>query len=63
MNTKYYFTFDKSNEDIPVLVVFEDNGWALMGPSSKVVNIFTGDEAERIWKTLTTKAIVEYKEK
>ena len=51
---KYIITFDKSNEDIPTLVVSEENYFAL-NPSMNIVKIFTGKEAVRIWNKLSGK--------
>ncbi len=41
-------TYDKSNEDIPVLCVTENNFLSV-----SVLNIFTGEKAEKLYKELT----------
>ena len=48
---KYIVTFDKSNEDIPTLVVARESWFSLM-PSTEIVQVVTGDEAVRIWNKL-----------
>lgn len=52
---KYVVTFDKSNEDIPTLVISRENYFSIGGPMVDIVNIITGDEATRIWDSLTKK--------
>ena len=54
MTNKIYITFDKSNEDIPTLVVFTE-GWSLTGSNMTVQNIITGDRAVELWDRLTKK--------
>ena len=57
MDNKFYITFDKSNEDIPTLVVFTETSYfALGGPTMTVHNIITGDEAVKIWDRLSKKS-------
>lgn len=41
-------TYDKSNEDIPVMCVSENNLFSIA-----VVKIFTGEKAEQLFKELT----------
>ena len=48
---KIIVTFDKSQEDIPTLVVAEE-GWSYLSPSIVVKNVITGDRAVQIWKEL-----------
>lgn len=51
----YEISFDKSNEDIPVLTVATTN-YSWLGQSSlNVVNVITGQEAIDIWNKLTKK--------
>lgn len=51
MNYSYFISFDKSDKDVPVLTVFEMNGF--LKPTVKVVNVFTGDEATDLYNKLT----------
>lgn len=51
----YKITFDKSNEDIPTLIVARESCFSLT-PSLDIVNIITGDEAVRIFNKITNKA-------
>ena len=53
--SKYVVSFDKSNEDIPTLVVSCENYFSL-GPTVDIVKVITGDEATRIWDSLTKKS-------
>lgn len=46
-------TYDKSNEDTPVMCVAESNLFSIA-----VVKMFTGEKAERIYKELTGQDIV-----
>ena len=55
MENKFYITFDKSQEDIPTLIVFTDSGWALGGTSFRVLNTITGDKAVQMWEELKGK--------
>lgn len=48
---KIIVTFDKSQEDIPTLVVAEE-GWSYLNPSIVVKNVITGDRAVQIWEEL-----------
>lgn len=56
----YKITFDKSNEDIPTLIVARESCFSLT-PSLDIVNIITGDEAVMIFDKLTNKAESEEK--
>lgn len=55
MNNRIIVTFDKSQEDIPVLMTFRENYFSYLSnnPSINVINTITGDEANRIWNMLT----------
>ena len=48
---KIIVTFDKSQEDIPTLVVAEE-GWNYLSTSIVVKNVITGDRALQIWEEL-----------
>ena len=48
---KIIVTFNKSQEDIPTLVVAEE-GWSYLSPSIVVKNVITGDRAVQIWEEL-----------
>ena len=51
---KIIVTYDKSNEDIPTLVVGREEGHSLLGPSTmRIDKIITGQKAEDIWEELT----------
>lgn len=52
---KYYFEIEKSNEGITTLIVYMANDYSLFGVSPRIVNVFTGVEAENIYKKLTEK--------
>lgn len=52
---KYVVSFDKSNEDVPVLVVSRENYFSIGGPSIDIVKVITGNEATEIWNDLTKK--------
>ena len=54
---KYIITFDKSDEDIPTLVVMRESSLIYQfNPSIDIVKIITGDDAVRIFEELTKKA-------
>ena len=53
MNYSYFISFDKSDKDVPVLTVFEKNGF--LEPVVKVAKVFTGDEATDLYNKLTKK--------
>ena len=57
MNDRLIITFEKSQEDIPVLIVGMENHMAYItgGPSLTIINMFTGDKAVEIWNTLENK--------
>ena len=52
---KYIVTFDKSNEDIPTLIVSRETYFAL-SPGMDIVSVITGDKAVRIFNELSGKA-------
>lgn len=52
MTGKLIVTFDKSQEDIPTLVVSKE-GWSIIYPSMEITNVFTGKKAESLWRKLT----------
>ena len=53
MNYNYFISFNKSDKDVPVLTVFEKNGF--LEPVVKVAKVFTGDEATDLYNKLTKK--------
>ena len=55
MSDKIIVTFNKSQEDIPVLMSFRENSFAYLSnsPSITVINTITGNEAIEIWNMLT----------
>ena len=48
-------TYEKSNEDIPVLCV-TGNGFLSMTPN--VIKLFTGEKAEQLYKELTGQNVI-----
>ena len=46
-------TYEKSNEDIPVICVAENNFFSVT-----VVKMFTGEKAEQLYKELTGQNVV-----
>ncbi|WP_270361693.1 hypothetical protein [Eubacterium ramulus] len=55
MDGNIFISFDKSQDDIPVLTVFKKYE-PLLGPSTiSVLNCITGDDAVDIYKKLTGK--------
>lgn len=57
MNNRIFVTFDKSQEDIPTLMTFQENTFAYItgGPNITVLNVITGDRAIDIWNELSKK--------
>lgn len=55
MSRTLTLTYDKSNEDTPVLCVTE-NGFLSMTPN--VIKIFTGEKAEQLYKELTGQNVI-----
>ena len=41
---KYYFVFEESQEGIPTLIIYRDDGMLMFGSTPKVVNVFTGEK-------------------
>ena len=52
---KYILSFDKSNEDIPTLVVGRESYFTLGPAGIDIVNVITGDRAVAIWNELSKK--------
>ena len=51
---KIIVTYDKSNENIPTLVVGREDGYSLLGGVSlRIEKVITGQKAEDIWEDLT----------
>jgi hypothetical protein len=46
-------TYDKSNEDLPVMCVAESNLFSIT-----VIKIFTGEKAESLYKELTGQNVI-----
>lgn len=46
-------TYDKSNEDLPVMCVAESNLFSIT-----VIKMFTGEKAEQLYKELTGQNVV-----
>ena len=46
-------TYDKSNEDVPVMCVAESNMFSIT-----VIKMFTGDRAEQLYKELTGQNVI-----
>lgn len=56
MNNKIIVTFDKSDEDVPVLCVARETMSILsLSPGIDISKVITGKEAEELWKKLTCK--------
>ena len=57
MNNRLIINIEKSQEDIPVLIVGMENHMVYItgGPSLTIINMFTGDKAVEIWNTLKNK--------
>lgn len=51
---KITVTFDKSQEDIPTLVVAEDS-YGFLNSNLIIKNIISGEKAVKLWKELTEK--------
>lgn len=54
---KYVVTFDKSNEDVPTLIVARESCFSFT-PSLDIVRVITGEEAVDIWNRLERKVEV-----
>ena len=46
-------TYEKSNEDIPVMCILENNIF-----SNAVIKIFTGEKAEQLYKEITWQNVI-----
>ena len=55
MSDRIIVTFDKSQEDIPVLMSFRENSFVYLSnsPAITVINTITGNEAIDTWNRLT----------
>lgn len=56
MSDKFTVSFDKSDEDIPVLIVMRE-GYSsyLSAPSMNIKKVITGDKALQLYNELTKK--------
>ena len=56
MSDKFTVSFDKSDEDIPVLIVMRE-GYSsyLSAPSMNIKKVITGDKAQQLYDELTKK--------
>lgn len=52
-------SYEKSNEDIPVMCVAESN---LLSSTTTVVKMFTGEKAEQLYKELTGQNVYQSRE-
>lgn len=59
MSDRIIVTFDKSQEDIPVLMSFRENLFVYFSnsPAITVINTITGKEAIEIWNSLTKEVV------
>ena len=59
MSDRIIVTFDKSQEDIPVLMTFRENSFLYFNnsPAIKLINTITGNEAIDIWNRLTKSGV------
>lgn len=55
MSEKLIVTYDKSQEDVPVLVVGKEGYGFGFNPSINVIKVITGDKAEQTYRNLTLK--------
>lgn len=55
MEDNIFISFDKSQDDIPVLTVFKKYDQLLGSSTISVLNCITGDDAVDIYKKLTGK--------
>lgn len=53
MSEKLIVTYDKSQEDVPVLMVGREGYGFGLNPSINVIKVITGDEAEQMYRNLT----------
>lgn len=57
MSEKLIVTYDKSQEDVPVLVVGREGYGFGFNPSVNVIKVITGDKAEQMYRNLTLKDV------
>lgn len=50
---KLTITYDKSNEDLPVMCVAQDDIF-----SNRIIKMFTGERAEQLYKELTGQNVI-----
>lgn len=50
---KLTITYEKSNEDLPVMCVAQDDIF-----SSRIIKMFTGERAEQLYKELTGQNVI-----
>lgn len=55
MSEKLIVTYDKSQEDVPVLVVGREGYGFGFNPSISVIKVITGGKAEQMYRNLTLK--------
>lgn len=55
MSEKLIVTYDKSQEDVPVLMVGREGYGFGFNPSINVIKVITGDKAEQMYRNLTLK--------
>ena len=55
MSEKLIVTYDKSQEDVPVLMVGREGYSFGLNPSINIVKVITGDKAEQMYRDLTLK--------
>ena len=56
MSDKFTVTFDKSDEDIPVLMVGREGyGGFMSAPTMNIQKVITGDRAVQLYDELTSK--------
>lgn len=55
MSERLIVTYDKSQEDVPVLVVGREGYGFSFNPSINVIKVITGDKAEQMYRNLTLK--------
>lgn len=53
MSNNYGFIFEKSKENVPVLIIYEINRFSMFNEPFNVIAIHTGDEAEKMWHDMT----------
>lgn len=63
MNDRFIVTFDKSQEDIPVLTVARENQFASVwgGNPISIVSVITGNRAVELYNELSNKKVAVVK--